>query len=65
MFHRRDDAAKICVAHLVEGLRANGFKLLDCQQQTPHMERFGAYEVSDEEYQRLLADCREHRPFPA
>jgi len=58
MFHTASDAAKLCVVHLVEGLQANGFSLLDCQQQTPHMARFGAYEISDEDYSTLLAACQ-------
>jgi len=31
--------------------------LLDCQQQTPHMERFGAYEIDDETYAELFTVC--------
>jgi leucyl/phenylalanyl-tRNA--protein transferase len=54
MFHRADDAAKICVVHLVERLRASGFACLDCQQQSPHMRRFGAYEITDGEYERMI-----------
>jgi leucyl/phenylalanyl-tRNA--protein transferase len=64
MFHQADDAAKICVMHLVGLLQARGFTLLDCQQQTPHMERFGAYEVSEMEYAALLAACRKDCVFP-
>lgn len=63
MFHRADDAAKICVVRLVEHLRACGFALLDCQQQSPHMQRFGAYEISDRAYARLLQACREPLPW--
>jgi leucyl/phenylalanyl-tRNA--protein transferase len=63
MFHHADDAAKICVVALVEMLRANDFTLLDCQQQTPHMQRFGAYELSDAAYARLLKTCVEPRYF--
>ena len=55
MFHRADDAAKICIVHLVARLRARGFSVLDCQQMTPHMARFGAYEISDDDYAHLLA----------
>lgn len=62
MFHRADDAAKICVVNLVETLQANRFTILDCQQQTPHMERFGAYEVSDATYASLLRESTVHRP---
>lgn len=57
MFHRADDAAKLCVVALVERLQARGFQLLDCQQQTPHMARFGAYEIDDAAYAQLLAGC--------
>jgi leucyl/phenylalanyl-tRNA--protein transferase len=64
MFHRADDAAKACVVHLVALLRRSGFRLLDCQQQTPHMERFGAYEVSDREYARLFAACADDVAWP-
>ena len=63
MFHLADDAAKICVMHLVEQLQSRGFTLLDCQQQTPHMERFGAYEVDERTYAGLLSLCRQERPF--
>ncbi len=55
MFHDADDAAKLCVVHLAEHLRTRGFTLLDCQQQTPHMQRFGAYEVDADAYAGLLA----------
>ncbi len=59
MFHRADDAAKICIVHLVHHLRARGFALLDCQQQTPHMQRFGAVEITDDAYAALIARCPE------
>ena len=63
MFHRADDAAKLCVMHLVERLQARGFKLLDCQQQSPHMRRFGAYEVTDAQYARMLREAEGDREF--
>ena len=37
MFHRRTDASKAAVGHLVERLRAGGFSLLDAQVPTPHL----------------------------
>ncbi len=64
MFHRADDAAKACVVQLVGILRERGFAVLDCQQQSPHMQRFGAYEIDDADYARLLAGCAGERPFP-
>jgi leucyl/phenylalanyl-tRNA--protein transferase len=64
MFHTASDAAKICVVRLVERLVAKGFQMLDCQQQTPHMARFGAFEVTDHEYEERLERCRAECPFP-
>jgi leucyl/phenylalanyl-tRNA---protein transferase len=64
MFHHVTDAAKICVVHLVEHLRRNGFSVLDCQQQTPHMARFGAREIEDEVYRNLLLAAQDPCPFP-
>ena len=54
MFHRQRDASKVALVHLVERLRAGGFVLLDTQMTTPHLERFGAVEVSRVEYERQL-----------
>lgn len=58
MFHHADDAGKACVVHLVGHLQARGFRLLDCQQQSPHMQRFGAYEISDRAYAGMLRACQ-------
>ncbi len=50
MFHRETDASKVALAALVERLRARGFELLDTQWVTPHLEQFGAIEISRDEY---------------
>lgn len=63
MFHLADDAAKACVVALVAHLRERGFALLDCQQQSPHMQRFGAREITDRDYARLLSACPDDRPW--
>ena len=55
MFHRRRDASKVALVHLVERLRAGGFALLDTQMTTPHLRRFGVVEVPRLEYERRLA----------
>lgn len=60
MFHRAPDAAKLCVMLLVHCLRRGGFSLLDCQQQSPHMQRFGARMVTDAAYARLFDRVVEH-----
>lgn len=54
MFHRRTDASKAAVAHLVDHLRTSGFQLLDAQVPTPHLERVGAVTISRAEYLRRL-----------
>ena len=57
MFSRRTDASKICLAHLVERLRAKGFTLLDTQFTTDHLKTFGAIDVPRKAYELLLADA--------
>lgn len=57
MFHRRRDASKVALIHLAARLRAGGFRLLDTQFVTPHLESLGAIEVSKETYRDLLADA--------
>jgi leucyl/phenylalanyl-tRNA--protein transferase len=55
MFHRVTDASKVALVRLVEHLRSRGFKLFDAQIQNPHLARFGAFEVGEREYARLLS----------
>jgi leucyl/phenylalanyl-tRNA---protein transferase len=55
MFSRMTDASKVCLVHLVERLREQGFQLLDTQFLTAHLERFGALEISRRKYEKLLA----------
>jgi leucyl/phenylalanyl-tRNA--protein transferase len=54
MFHRVTDASKVALCALVERLRERRFMLLDTQWQTPHLERFGAIEISRRQYMYLL-----------
>lgn len=42
MFARADDASKVAFASLVEWMRGWGITLIDCQQETAHLARFGA-----------------------
>jgi leucyl/phenylalanyl-tRNA--protein transferase len=42
MFARADDASKVAFATLVEWMRSWGISLIDCQQETAHLARFGA-----------------------
>jgi leucyl/phenylalanyl-tRNA--protein transferase len=54
MFHRVSDASKVALVALVERLRERRFVLLDAQWATPHLARFGTFEVSRGHYARLL-----------
>lgn len=59
MFHRRTDASKIALAHLVERLNTGGFTLLDTQFVTPHLISMGAIEIERDDYERRLNDALE------
>lgn len=54
MFHRARDASKVALVHLVARLKAGGFKLLDTQFVTDHLMTFGAIEVTQRQYSKLL-----------
>lgn len=55
MFHRVPDASKVALFHLVERLRAGGFRLFDIQMVTPITRQLGAVELVREEYLARLA----------
>ncbi len=54
MFHRVRDASKVALSCLVARLRDRGYRLLDVQWVTPHLERFGAVEIPRARYLALL-----------
>ena len=54
MFHRATDASKICLVHLVARLNCGGYRLLDAQFVTPHLESLGAIEILREDYRERL-----------
>lgn len=60
MFHHATDASKCALVALVERLRAGGFRLLDTQWTTPHLEQFGAIEIPREDYLNQLMDALNH-----
>ena len=59
MFSRRSDASKLALGELVARLRLGGFKLLDTQYLTPHLETLGGIEISRHAYRRELAQALE------
>lgn len=46
MFTLVPDASKVALVSLVRQLQTWGFRLMDCQQSSPHVMRFGAEEIS-------------------
>ncbi|OIO01336.1 MAG: leucyl/phenylalanyl-tRNA--protein transferase [Desulfovibrionaceae bacterium CG1_02_65_16] len=55
MFHAEPDASKALFATLAPWLAARGCQLIDCQQTTAHMLRFGAREVPRRDFLGLVA----------
>lgn len=60
MFHRKADASKVALVHLVARLAKGGFRLLDAQFVTPHLASLGAIEVPKKAYRRQLAQAVSH-----
>lgn len=46
MFHHRPNASKFGFITLIRDLKANGFRLIDCQQETDHLKSLGGENVS-------------------
>jgi leucyl/phenylalanyl-tRNA--protein transferase len=55
MFADEPDASKIALVHLAGILRARGFPLIDCQQETAHLASFGARPIPRAEFAHLVA----------
>ena len=56
MFYERADASKAALVWLARNLYALGFNLIDCQQKTEHLLRFGAEMMPGREFSRLLEE---------
>lgn len=54
MFSKQSNASKIALVHLCQFLNLNGFKLIDSQVYTEHLERLGAQMISRAEYINIL-----------
>ncbi|WP_426041176.1 leucyl/phenylalanyl-tRNA--protein transferase [Brevundimonas sp. TWP2-3-4b1] len=57
MFSRATDASKVALVHLVARLRLGGWRLLDAQFRTPHLDQFGLLEIPQRAYLKRLADA--------
>jgi leucyl/phenylalanyl-tRNA--protein transferase len=54
MFSREADASKIALAALVQLLREQQVRVIDCQQNTRHLASLGAHEISRAEFCSML-----------
>ena len=65
MFSRRPNASKIALVHLVEQMRRQGLRLLDCQQTTSHLLSMGACEISRRDFleQLRIGEVPPHGPL--
>lgn len=61
MFFRIPDGSKVALVKLVERLRDRNFSLFDAQLMNPHLARFGAYTLDEQEYQILLEQALQQR----
>lgn len=61
MFYRIPEGSKVAMVKLVERLRSRTFSFFDAQMMNPHLERFGAYQIEDDEYQALLKQALQRR----
>ena len=55
MYADEADASKVALVHLAGMLRARNFPLIDCQQETAHLARFGARPIPRKEFADHLA----------
>ena len=58
MFSCEKDASKMAFAIFALFLKHKDFELIDCQQNTAHLQRFGAYCVPRSEFLHRLAACQ-------
>lgn len=61
MFYQIPEGSKVAMVKLVEHLRERQFLLFDAQMMNPHLARFGAYVIRNQEYQTLLQQAVQQR----
>jgi leucyl/phenylalanyl-tRNA---protein transferase len=54
MFSKVSNASKVAFVKLIDYLKQNNYKLLDCQVHNDHLEKLGAFEISRESFMRIL-----------
>ncbi len=58
MFSRVSDASKVAFVCLVKQLKIWGYKMIDCQIKSEHLDSFGAIDIPREKFVQLLDEYR-------
>lgn len=59
MFHHRPNASKFAFISLVRRLKQQGFRLIDCQQETTHLKSLGGEAISRQQFLNLIGPIDE------
>jgi leucyl/phenylalanyl-tRNA--protein transferase len=62
MFTRSTDASKVALFRLVERLRAEDYRVIDCQQATAHLATLGAREIPRKAFAQLVQESIQYLP---
>ncbi len=54
MFSKVPNASKVAFVKLIEYLKVNNYRLLDCQVHNDHLEKLAAFEISRESFMMIL-----------
>lgn len=60
MFSLKTDASKVALYHLVQKLKKQNFKLIDCQVPNDHLKSLGAKEVSRSKFLDILKEATQN-----
>ncbi len=52
--YEKNDASKVALYHLVQKLKLNGFRYIDCQIPTKHLESLGAKRMNRDKFLELV-----------
>ncbi len=64
MFSVQTNGSKIAMKSLCDALLHSGYRLLDCQVRSAHLQRMGALEIPVEQFQALLQAMPHRQPLP-
>ncbi len=63
MFSRATDASKVALVALVHLLQQAGFRIIDCQVESEHLNTLGARNISRLDFEQWLAQTRTDEPI--